>query len=66
MPREPALCYVWEKLREERPFETTGLFEGIVDIHGSQHRNPFNFKRLGKNQACNNRRNYRIINNIFV
>ncbi|OGQ07134.1 MAG: hypothetical protein A2026_04910 [Deltaproteobacteria bacterium RBG_19FT_COMBO_46_12] len=40
--------------------KTTALFGGIAEIQGFQHRNHFNFKRLGKKQAFNNRRNYHI------
>ena len=37
------------------------MAQGIVDIHDFNHQNPFDFNRLGKNQACNDRRNYHII-----
>jgi hypothetical protein len=31
---------------------------GIADIHDFHHRTLLKFKRLGKNQACNDRRKY--------
>ena len=34
------------------------MAQGIVDIHDFNHRNRFDINRLGKNQACNDRRNY--------
>ncbi len=38
-----------------------GFFGGTADIHDFHQGTTFYSKRLGKNRACNNRRNYHII-----
>jgi len=35
--------------------KNTGLSGGIADIHAFHQGTPFNFKRLGENQACKDR-----------